>query len=138
MTTTYANQQAAADAFGRRVARRLSQGSQALPHDISERLRVGRQQALAARKKPALEPAPQLAWASAGAGPNAHGPGLWRRVATALPAVLLLAGLVAISHLHSDRRAREVAEVDAALLTDALPPAAYTDPGFLAYLRSER
>ena len=29
----------------------------------------------------------------------------------------------------------ELAEVDAALLTDALPPAAYADPGFLQFLK---
>ncbi len=30
----------------------------------------------------------------------------------------------------------EVAEVDAALLTDDLPPSAYADPGFLQYLKT--
>jgi hypothetical protein len=33
-------------------------------------------------------------------------------------------------------RASEIAAVDAELLTDELPPAAYTDPGFLQFLRS--
>ena len=30
----------------------------------------------------------------------------------------------------------EVAEVDAAILTDDLPPSAYTDPGFAQFLKS--
>ena len=45
-------------------------------------------------------------------------------------------GLVAIHVIQNDYRAQEVAEVDTALLTDALPPAAYTDPGFLQFLKS--
>ena len=32
-------------------------------------------------------------------------------------------------------RANEIAEVDAALLTDDLPPTAYTDPGFVHFLK---
>jgi len=31
----------------------------------------------------------------------------------------------------------ELAEVDVALLTDVLPPAAFADPGFIEFLKSE-
>ena len=58
----------------------------------------------------------------------------WGRLASALPLVMLAAGLVAINVIQNDNRAAEVAEVDAALLTDDLPPAAYADPGFMQYL----
>lgn len=124
-----------ADHFGQRVAARLSQGADNLPHDITERLRVARQQAVAKRKVPLAQPVFGLAWAGAGSLGGEH-PGLFGRLAAALPAILLAAGLVTISVLQSERRANEVAEVDAALLTDALPPSAYTDPGFLEYLKS--
>jgi len=50
--------------------------------------------------------------------------------------VVLVAGLVTIHVVQNDRRAREVAEVDAALLTDDLPPSAYADPGFVQFLKS--
>ena len=40
---------AAEDQFGGRVAARLSDGSRELPHDIGERLRVARAQAVAMR-----------------------------------------------------------------------------------------
>jgi hypothetical protein len=33
-------------------------------------------------------------------------------------------------------RADELADVDVELLTDELPPAAYTDPGFIEFLRT--
>ena len=41
---------AAADLFARRVAVRMTQGTEDLPYDISERLRAARMQALAKRK----------------------------------------------------------------------------------------
>jgi hypothetical protein len=61
---------------------------------------------------------------------------LWSRLASALPLVTLVVGLVAINVIQNDDRANEVAEVDAALLTDDLPPAAYTDSGFIQFLKS--
>ncbi|MES2482820.1 MAG: DUF3619 family protein [Pseudomonadota bacterium] len=124
-----------ADRFGHRIAARLSEGAGNLPHDITERLRVARRQALAKRKIPLAQPVFGLAWANTGSLGGEH-PGLLARLAAALPIVLLAVGLVTISVLQSERRANEVAEVDAALLTDALPPSAYTDSGFLEYLKS--
>jgi hypothetical protein len=47
----------------------------------------------------------------------------------------LVAGLIAIGVMQDELRASEVAEVDAELLTDELPPSAYVDPGFAQYLR---
>ena len=43
---------------------------------------------------------------------------------------------MAIELIQDDFWADEVASVDAELLTDELPPSAYTDPGFAQYLRS--
>ena len=54
----------------------------------------------------------------------------------ALPLLALVAGLIAISVIQNDNRANELAEIDAALLTDDLPPTAYTDPGFAQFLKS--
>jgi hypothetical protein len=42
---------------------------------------------------------------------------------------------VCIHILGNDNRAKELAEIDAAILTDDLPPAAYTDPGFAQFLK---
>ncbi|MEJ7931714.1 DUF3619 family protein [Ramlibacter sp. AN1015] len=125
------------DAFGERVAARLAAGAEELPHDITERLRAAREQAMARRKPAAVQPLRARAAASAAAplGSADGSLGLWGRIAAALPAVVLAAGLVALHLAHNDERARQVAEVDAALLTDELPPAAYTDPGFLAFVR---
>ncbi|MGI9133334.1 MAG: DUF3619 family protein, partial [Rhodoferax sp.] len=60
------------------------------------------------------------------------------RFASLLPLLALIAGLLTIGFLQDQRRAREVAEVDAELLTDELPPSAYTDPGFAQFLSARR
>lgn len=123
--------------FGRQVAARLSESACDLPYDISERLRAVREQAIAKRKL-SLRAAPAVV-SSAGANVlsmDGERPGFWGRMAAVLPLIALVAGLVAINMVQSEERANELAEVDAALLTDDLPPAAYADPGFAQFLRT--
>lgn len=128
--------------FGLRVAARLSAGAEALPHDIGERLRVAREQALARRKQPVAVTRVRAAGAVSRRGSTLtlgfgdDGLGFWGRLSSAALVVLLAAGLVAINVMQEDDRTTEVAEVDAALLTDDLPPQAYADPGFLQYLKT--
>jgi hypothetical protein len=130
------------DEFGERVAARLSAGAQALPQEVSERLRSMRLQAVARRKVAnvrARTAAALFGYGSAtvslGGGGGNSGPGFWGRLASALPLAALVGGLVAIHVVQSDNRVSELAEVDAALLTDDLPPAAFTDPGFAQFLK---
>jgi hypothetical protein len=125
------------DRFGRRVAARLSAGTAEFPYEIAERLRAARVQALAVRKTVDLQAAPAILRAGSTAT-LAFGQGfsLWRRIAAAVPLVVLAAGLIVINVVQNDRRASEVAEVDAALLTDDLPPQAYADPGFIQFLKT--
>ena len=53
-----------------------------------------------------------------------------------LPLIALVVGLVAIDIIQDDDFMAELAEVDAALLTDDLPPDAYADPGFVQFLKT--
>jgi hypothetical protein len=125
----------AEDQFGQRLAARLSAGNQELPHDIGERLRVARAQAVAARKAPAqLRTAPAVVQSG-----NALvlGGSWWTRIGSVVPLIALVAGLITISVMQDDDRASELAEVDSALLTGDLPPAAYTDPGFAQFLKAD-
>lgn len=140
MNTSTNNQfreQALQDQFGSKIAARLSQASAEVPHDISERLRVARQQAVAQRKKlqPVLASHINVQNGAATLNFGNERIGLWGRFASILPLIALLVGLVAINIIQDDDRANELAEVDAALLTDDLPPSAYTDPGFTQFLR---
>ena len=126
------------DRLGQVYARSLSEHATDLPHDISERLRVARMQALSVRKRePIRVLAPQ--WVAAG-GPGLSGPSeglnLWSRLASVLPLIALLAGLASIHIFQNELRTTELASLDTELLIDDLPPSAYTDPGFLVFLKS--
>ncbi|WP_394789059.1 DUF3619 family protein [Rhodoferax sp.] len=129
----------AEDLFARNVTARLSEATIDLPHDISERLRVARMQAVAKRKM-AARTAGSVVRQGGGTAALTFGgnenPGWWTRFASALPLVALVAGLLTIYVVQNDNRADELAEVDTALLTDDLPTAAYTDPGFVEFLKT--
>lgn len=126
------------DRFGYKIAARLNETASALPHDITERLRTARLQALTIRKKETRVQTASNASTSGGAvilGTNNDGLNFWTRIASILPLLALAAGLIAINVLQNDNRASELAEVDVALLTDDLPPAAHTDAGFAQFLK---
>jgi Protein of unknown function (DUF3619) len=129
------------DRFGLKAASYLSAGAAELPHDISERLRAARAQAVSKRKIVRLESAVQVA-SSGGSATLGWGFGdgvsWWARIGSVVPLIALVVGLLAINSIQNDNRAQEVAEVDAALLTDELPPAAFADPGFVQFLKVSR
>ena len=68
-----------------------------------------------------------------------HAPGEggngWRAALSAVPVLALVAGLVVLNVSQDEYGTLEVAEVDAALLTDDLPPEAYADPGFVQFIK---
>jgi hypothetical protein len=59
------------------------------------------------------------------------------RLSSGLALLVLVVGMLGISEAQNELRARELAEVDLALLTDDLPPAAFADPGFLQFLQTD-
>ena len=128
--------------FGVRVAAMLGERAQSTAPDISERLRFAREQALGAR--PGRAPpgadghAPPVVVGRGRAAALAEPLGWWFKLGSAAPLALLVLGLAGIAHVHDKAQIAAVAEVDAALLSDDLPPAAYTDPGFAEYLKTTR
>lgn len=138
MNNSYQYQnQLAEDRFGLRVTARLSDAANDLPYDISERLRAARMQALGKRKISVARTVSSVA-VSDGAATLTFGDehfNWWDRVVAALPLLALVLGLITINVIQNDNRANELAEIDAALLTDDLPPTAYTDPGFAQFLK---
>ena len=125
------------DVIGRRFAQQLDLGTQQLPHDITERLRAARTRAVAARLVPQLQTAGGISVQGSVGALHFGDEGLtwWSRLASLLPLVALVTGLFCLQQVMDDTRADELAEVDAALLTDDLPPSAYADPGFLQFLK---
>lgn len=114
--------------------------SQALPHDISERLRFGRERALShARelRQPVTTGANLVGISRAGAATMGRFAPWWQRAASVLPLVVLVSGMLMIERWNSHEQVLAAAEIDTQLLSDALPPAAYSDPGFAEFLKSD-
>jgi hypothetical protein len=129
------------EVFARSVVARLNDASEKLPHDISERLKAARNLALGKRKL--LSTVKVASGVAVGGNTVAlhFGDGhrrVWNWFAAAVPLIVLVGGLFAIDAVQDGFGAMEIAEVDAELLTDDLPPAAYTDPGFLGFLSVKR
>ena len=128
------------DRFGLKITACLNE--QPLPHNIAERLRVARQQAIARRPQltvAATQNTPSIFMlggaAALGGGFNDNGVSWFNRIASALPLLALVAGLMAVSRVVDDQSANDTAAVDVQLLTDDLPPDAHTDPGFAQFLK---
>jgi len=120
-----------------RIAGALSQRSDSLPHDIAERLRVAREHAVdRARALRKLSTAPVSVVQGGGSLAMSVPPSWWLRLASFAPLALLAVGLLFIQRSYVDQQIRAAAEIDAAILTDDLPPQAYSDPGFAEFLRS--
>jgi Protein of unknown function (DUF3619) len=123
--------------FALRLTSRLNEQANAVPHDIAERLRVAREQAVQRARQVRLA-APVAAASmqvSRGSVTLGQPTSWWLRLASVSPLVLLVLGLVFIQHLHDQADIHAAAEVDAALLADDLPPEAYGDPGFAVFLK---
>jgi hypothetical protein len=129
----------AADVLGLRVTSRLTRSLDDLPHDVTERLRAARVQAVEKRKQVLLVHATTLfAHGHSGSLTAGHADGhssWWSRLGIVGLLLVLAAGLFLINVVQDDMRASELADIDAAILTDDLPPAAYTDPGFAQFLK---
>jgi hypothetical protein len=130
---------------GVRIAAHLSEQAERAPHDVTERLRFAREQALQrareARAATEVSTAPVVVATGGGTarltlGALGGGASWWVRLASVMPLIVLVGGLVLIQQAHERAQISAAAEVDAQILTDDLPPAAYSDPGFAEFLRT--
>lgn len=127
--------QTQADQFGRASAALLNQGAQNLPAGIKDRLQVARMKALSARKMEKVH-AQKPVFAGLIGKYASSSSGIWDTASWVAPLVVLVFGLIGIAQWQNDSRLTDIAEVDAALLTDDVPPDAYADSGFLAFLKN--
>ena len=126
--------------FALRVGAMLSEHSDTLPHDVSERLKFARGKA--------LERAAQLRQLSQATQVVAMGPSSlalgsspgprWLRLVSILPLLALIAGLILIQDQNTEAQIQAAADVDVDLLGDDLPPSAYRDAGFVEFLKTPR
>lgn len=134
------NHQALEARFASRLVNALTESSAALPHEVHERLRVARDQALdRARAARQTQVAPSASTSGGGTallrGDAGAGFGLPEWLSALMPLAVLLVGLLLISQLNVREQIQVAADIDSQLLGDDLPPAAYADPGFVHYLR---
>jgi len=127
------------DTFGKRITTRLAQSEDQLPHDITERLRAARVQAVEKRKQMLLQSSAilfrhghpdSLTMGQAGGHSS-----WWNKLGAAGLLLVLAAGLMVINVIQDELGAQELADIDTAILTDDLPPAAYLDAGFAQFLK---
>ncbi|SAK63082.1 membrane protein [Caballeronia hypogeia] len=135
--------------FALKVIHALDESTSNIPAAAVDRLRDARRAAIA-RKKPekvavavaahAFTPAFAGAGATLGTGESgdARRPkGLLARLGglgLAWPLAALIIGLAGIAYWEDQQRKAELADIDAAMMSDSLPIDAYLDHGFNAYL----
>jgi len=110
------------------IKRHLNASLNDIPGDKLERLRAAREQALTKQKRNA-------SLAVAGGGQMSFFGFGFGWAGQLVPLLVLLVGLMSINHWHQNRYTEEVAEIDAQMLVDELPPTAYLDRGFDTWLK---
>lgn len=129
--------------FAKRIAARLAEQADNLPSDLGERLRFARTRAVEhARAMQAAAQPQAAAWAAGGAslalaGAPRNATPWWIGPLSLLPLLALVAGLMLIQSENTRRQIAAAVEVDTDLLLDELPPAAYSDPGFVEFLKQQ-
>lgn len=124
--------------FALRVTASLTERSADLAPDLNERLRFAREKSLErARVARSAEATPAVGMSRGGAAILGRaGTGWWLKLAAVVPVFALAAGLFLIQRWQDNAQISVAAEVDAALLSDDLPPRAYSDAGFAEFLKT--
>jgi hypothetical protein len=132
--------------FALKIVRALDEGAANLPPAATDKLAAARRAAIA-RKKPEkvalAAPAftPVLAGAGATVSLSGGDPRARRGLIAKLgglgliwPLAALVIGIAGIAYWEDQQRRAELADIDAAMMSDSLPIDAYLDHGFNAYL----
>ena len=119
--------------FARQICRALDRGTQELDHGIVERLRATRERAL--QRQDFLVASPAIV----GAGGTAIFGGNDEKhpLRTLFAILALLVGVSLSYYWNGFNQASENEAIDSALLADDLPPNAYLDQGFQAWLEKD-
>lgn len=113
--------------FGHKIRQMLDRGTENLDAKVTRRLHESRQQALSLHRVPVH--GLQVAGVA-----HMMSDAVFGHVRILLAILALLTGAVGTYYWNQFRQADEFEEIDSALLTDDLPPAAYLDRGFHAWL----
>ena len=124
-----------------KVRHALNEQLDTLPDATTSRLAAARAAALARKKADAparvRHPVAARGFFGLDVGALFSGAGLGR-IAVAVPLFALVAGLAGVYQHEQKQHIADLAELDAAVLSDELPLTAYLDDGFNAYLASQK
>lgn len=123
-------------AFAYKVRRALNESAENIPESTLNRLSDARKIALSRKKQESSIAVFASKGVLAGnSGFSFQGPNSWfGKLGVVLPMLVLIVGLFGIYEYEQNQRINDLAEIDAAVLVDELPPDAYLDTGFTAYL----
>lgn len=118
--------------FARHLCRVLDHGARDLDPGVTERLRAARERALA--RQPVVAVASVSIVGAGGTVARLGGDDEKHPMRTLLAILALLLGVWVAYYWNGFDQASENEEIDSALLADELPPNAYLDRGFQAWL----
>lgn len=118
--------------FAYKVRHALNEHLDHLPSSTADRLASARK--LAVARKKAHAPVRLAQGQLAGNIGAFFTSSMWGRMGVIVPLMALVVGLAGIYQYEEQQRIAELAELDAAVLSDELPLTAYLDQGFNAYL----
>ncbi|MFS2018454.1 DUF3619 family protein [Massilia sp. CT11-108] len=122
-----------------KIRHALNENLDNLPASTTDRLAAARAAALARKKAHAADAPARAKQQRASFDLGALFSMQWvARAAVVAPLLLMAAGMVGVYQYEREQRAAELAELDAAVLSDDLPLTAYTDHGFNAYLAQQQ
>jgi hypothetical protein len=123
--------------FALKVRQALNEVAASLPAERLERLAAARKAALRAQKfgRPSLQWVARPVLVGAGAAEAPLGAGLMRTGLAFMLVILVGTCIAGIFSIEQERRIDELADIDAALLSDEIPLSAYADHGFNAFIK---
>ena len=116
-----------------RLCAALSERTASLPAGVDERLRFSREQAL--ERARAARSTQSIGITGGGVGILGRLDAWWPRLGALLPIMVLAVGSLLLVDLQEREDVAVAVQIDSALLADDLPPEAYADPGFVAFLK---
>ncbi|RJX32015.1 MAG: DUF3619 family protein [Oxalobacter sp.] len=123
--------------FAYKVRHALNERLDQLPEKVVERLASAREMAISRKKEeaPLRVFARQNVFAGYIGNFFTNPATYWlSRFSAAIVMAVLITGVMGVYHAEEQRQLQETARMDAAVLSDELPPDAYLDPGFKNYL----
>ena len=120
--------------FAYKVRHALNEKLDDMPETVVRRLEQARLAALARKKATPLY-VNVFQQVCAGVNGRFSGGFSWMtKLCLGLPVLVLAVGLTGMFHYEQQRQIREITDIDIAVLSDELPPSAYADTGFRAYV----